>query len=183
MRAAKTSKKSVTFTDARGNRVSPGSRVAYNYSGDIATGTVVAVTASNVKIERDSEWTTQYKHVKQADGSWVKEFFENPQPEYSNVKNRRSVLVINESAKATDHIAKVRGEMSAAYAASLEEHRQRFQSHEDALKEKLTEMIKCIANAWDLDEVKDKMVELYGEDVLKHEEEVPEWIAAILNGN
>lgn len=174
-------KKSITFKDARGNTVTPGSRVAYNYSGDVATGTVISITNSVVKIQRDPEWTTNSRMVYK-NNRWESEPILEPTPKYSNVKNRRSVLVLYEDRKIADQITAKERNLQEWYDSMLAYETEKVRERERKIEDKTSQLIKAIINAWDVDEIKDKLVEIFGEDVLKQEEDVPDWIQAVLDG-
>lgn len=177
---AREAKKIASFKDARGNPVVVGSRVAYNYSGDVATGTVTNITPSNVKIERDAEWTNRITYVHERDGTIKPHIAPSTVPEYSNVKNRRGIIVIYEGKTSAAQMIEKENAIRAGYESQVAASFEKLQDKEQKINERTTELIKTVINSGDIDEIKDKLVELFGEDVLKHQEDIPEWAKEIL---
>lgn len=137
--------------------ITPGSRVAYNYSGDVATGVVEKITSGGeFHILRDEE-------------------FHGTNP-ISKVKRAGSVLVIHESESIRKQIIERRDRMEADYDLRLSYAVSKLEAREKKIQEKTTALIETVRDAWDVDEVKMKLVELFGEDVFKEEEDIPDWL-------
>lgn len=148
--------------DRKGNIIEPGVRVAFNYSGDVATGIVEKLTPSEIHIRRDSDWHGN-----------------NP---ISKVKRDMSVCVIFED----DYVKLLDSAVNKAVAAQtkmLHDQREkleqsRIESDEflDQAKKNFADIINVVRKAWDLDEIKLYVEEKFGSQVLEEEEEVPEWL-------
>lgn len=136
-----------TRTDRRGNTIEAGARVAYNYSGDVASGTVVKVTNSEIHIERDSE-------------------FHGTNP-ISRVKRPEGVLVIHEGGAVKDQIARIKADQISLREAYVAQETHKLEEREDRIKLKLTALIEIIGDAWDLDEVKMRVEEMFGPDTFE----------------
>lgn len=130
--------------DALGNYLTVGTRVAFNYSGDVATGEIVKIT-SEYHIKRDAGFH----------GS-------NP---ISKVKRPYSLLVIHDSGtqKAiNDALARQYDSLTIDATRMIDKEEERTKR----VKGKLTNLIHVIADAWDLDEVRLHVKEVFGEDAL-----------------
>lgn len=152
-------RKAKEWKDARGNIFQPGSRVAFNYSGDVATGVLEHITpGGEFHIRRDPEYVGA-----------------NP---ISKVKRFRSLVVIFESQKIRDQIVDLRVEMKEYYQSLLDSALQKLEKREDKLKEDYLALIKAVREAGDVDDVTFWLTERFGEDVLEEDDDVPEWLTA-----
>lgn len=115
--------------DRLGNLIRPGARVAFNYSGNVASGTVEKVTGTEIHIKRD-------------------EGFGGSNP-ISKVKHIHSILVLNDEEQQ---------EMLVAYRDSYDELKKQwdesFKTKEAELTGKYAAFITDLRNAWDIDEAK-----------------------------
>lgn len=115
--------------DRLGNKIVPGIRVAFNYSGEVASGIVEKITGTETHIKRD-------------------EGFGGKNP-ISKVKNASSILVLNDEQEQ---------ELLIAYRDSYDELKKQwdesFTEQEAALKRKYAAFIADLRNAWDIDEAK-----------------------------
>lgn len=139
-------KKMIQRKDLRGTPIEVGSRVAYNYSGDVATGVVIKITGSEIQIQRDPEY-----------------YGTNP---ISKVKRSSSVLVIHEQGSTEiARLNKLTLEIDRERTDALrKEVRAEFRAN--AMREKLSLLITKISDAWSVDEIQVLVEDLFGRDAL-----------------
>lgn len=140
-------KKLIQRKDLRGTLIEVGSRVAFNYSGNVASGVVEKLTASEIHILRDTDY-----------------YGSNP---ISKIKNASGVLVIYEGS--------TRDEINRLNKLTLEIDRERAaairkqvwaETRSNAVCEKLTQLIVCISDAYSVDEIQLLVEDLFGRDAL-----------------
>jgi hypothetical protein len=76
-------KPEIITRDHRGTLIEPGLRVAYNFSGDVALGTIIEVKKNNWKERSPGWWSHEFElHVRNENGH------------LSKIKNCRSFIII-----------------------------------------------------------------------------------------
>lgn len=136
--------------DSAGTFINVGDRVAFNYSGDVALGTVTKI-ASDIIIERDKNFGGT-----------------NP---ISRVKNGRSVLIIetkeNLEALGLVPLSQV-DEQNNALSKAVQQI--------GALEIQRLALFEIIKDAFSVDEIKIWIEEVYGKEVLEDNEPRPDWL-------
>lgn len=129
------------WKDALDRVLESGTRVAFNYSGNVASGTIDHITKGGEI------------HIKRDDG------FGGGNP-ISKVKRWNSVLVIadNDVTEALKH-------QSVRHDTELTVVAKHFVERTDNLKLKVTALLEKIEDAWDVDEIQMYAEDLFGKDI------------------
>jgi len=145
--------------DARGQEIQVGTRVAFNYSGSVAIGTIEKITPSGeFHIRRETHAGMRWGQV--------------PANTLSKVKNVNNLIAINEvediEQKARDHRNQILQEYNKVPDAVA------YTAQKEAFN-----FLKMVREAWDLDDLKMALEELFSCPIDKHIEALEESLATL----
>jgi hypothetical protein len=147
--------------DSLGRSLEPGVRVAFNYSGNVASGTIEKITPSEIHILRDEGFSGGTNRI-------------------SKVKNARSCLVLH-GANVTSALNEQMAMLEARSTQAEAELRGKYNERLITLKDQLTDIICKIGDAWDLDEVQMFVEERYGPGVTDEDQRAQILVEKVLD--